>query len=82
MTFDDLIAWAIRDTLDEKCAEYRHIGKKHRFSVAYRIRRWIIIRFRVKRVPLSVRSIKIILTAVISVLFALLGIGLFKCFIK
>ena len=56
MTFDDLIAQAIRDTLDEKCAEYRHIGKKHRFSVAYRIRRWIIIRFRVKSMPLSFKK--------------------------
>ena len=55
MTFDDLIAQAIRDTLDEKCAEFRPTGKKHRFSLAYKIRRAIIIRFRVKKVPFSIK---------------------------
>ena len=34
MTFDELIAQAIRETLDEKCAEDRTDGKKHHFSLA------------------------------------------------
>lgn len=81
MSFDDLIAKGIRETLDEKCAEYRPTGKKHNFSIGYKILRGIIIRFRVKRVP-SVRSVNIILTTVISMSFALLGLGLFKCVLK
>lgn len=81
MTFDELIAQGIRATLDERCAEYRTEGKKHRFSIAYKILREIIIRFRVKKVP-SVKSINIILTTLISVLLALLGFGIFKGFLK
>ena len=81
MTFDDLIAQGIRDTLDERCAEYCPNGKKHHFSIAYKILREIIIRFRVKKIP-SVKSVNIILTALISVLFALLGFGIFKGFLK
>ena len=53
MTFDDLIAQAIRETIDERCAEFCLEGKEHRFSLAYKIRRAIMIRFRVKKVPLS-----------------------------
>ena len=55
MTFDDLIARAIRETLEERCAEFRREGKKHRFSLAYKIRRAIMIRFRVKKVPFSIK---------------------------
>ena len=49
MTFDNLIAQGIRDTLKERCAEYQMTGKKHRFSLAYRIKRAITIHFCWKR---------------------------------
>ena len=81
MAFDELIAQGIRDILDEEYAEHRQMGKRHNFSIGYKILREIIIRFRVKRVP-SVRSVNIILTALVSVLFALLGFGFFKGFWK
>ena len=55
MTFDELIAQGIRDILEEECAEYRQDSKKHRFSLIYKINRAIIIRFRVKRIPLPIK---------------------------
>lgn len=80
MTFDELIAQAIRETLDEKCAEYDTDGKKHHFSLAYKIaRRSTIISAR-KRKPLSIRRIRYILLAILFVLFALLGFGLWRTF--
>ena len=81
MSSDDLIAKGIRDTSEEKFTKYRPMGKRHNFSIGYKILRGIIIRFPVKRVP-SVRSVNIILTTIISVLFALLGLGLFKRILK
>ena len=81
MTFDELIAQGMRDTLEEKCAEYRTTGKKHRFSPAYKIMRFCIIHFKIKK-PLSIRSVKRILTAVTAALFTLMFIGLFKYVFK
>lgn len=80
MTFDDLVAQGIRDTLKEKCAEYLPDRKKHHFSIAYKIRRRSIIRSRRKRAPLSIRRIKYILIAVILALFALTGFSLWRQF--
>ena len=78
MTFDELIAQAIRETLDEKCAEYCTDEKKHHFSLAYKIaRRNTIISAR-KRKPLSIRRIRYILLAILFVLFALLGFSLWR----
>ena len=82
MTFDELIAQGIRETLDERCAEYCPVGKKHRFSLAYKIGRLYIIYFRTKGKPLSVGSIKIILNTATAVLTALLGLGLLNVFLK
>lgn len=80
MTFDELIAQAIRETLDERCAEFHTDGKKHHFSLAYKIaRRSTIISAR-KRKPLSIRRIRYILLAILFVLFALLGFSLWKTF--
>ena len=80
MTFDELIAQGIRETLDEKCAECRTDGKKHHFSLAYKIaRRNTIISAR-KRKPLSIRRIRYILLAILFVLFALLGFSLWRHF--
>ena len=80
MTFDELIAQAIRETLDERCAEFHTDGKKHHFSLAYKIaRRRTIISAR-KRKPLSIRRIRYILLAILFVLFALLGFGLWRTF--
>lgn len=82
MTFDELIAQAIRETLDEKCDEFRTDGKKHHFSLAYKIaRRRTIISAR-KRKLLSIRRIRYILLAILFVLFALLGFGLWRTFGK
>ena len=78
MTFDELIAQAIRETLDERCAEFHTDGKKHHFSLAYKIaRRRTIISAR-KRKPLSIRRIRYILLAILFVLFALLGFSLWR----
>ena len=82
MTFDELIAQGIRDILEEKCAEYRLPGEKHRFSVAYKIKRAYMICFCVKKAPPSIRTVRFILIAVISVVFALAGFGLFKGLLK
>ena len=80
MTFDDLIAQGIRDTLEEKCAEYRLDGKEHHFSIAYKIRRESIIHSRRKKAPISVRKIKYILLAIILSLVALTGFSLWRHF--
>ncbi|MCH5195584.1 MAG: hypothetical protein J1F28_02650 [Oscillospiraceae bacterium] len=53
MTFDELIAQGIRDTLEKKCAELCKPGKKHRFSAAYKKARTRIIRYGTKSAPLS-----------------------------
>ena len=82
MTFDDLIAQGICEMLEEEYTEYRPDGKEHRFSAAYKINRALIINFRKTIAPLSVRSVKNILTAAVLALFALLGAGLFKVIFK
>ena len=82
MTFDELIAQGIRDTLEERCAEYYPVGKKHHFSLAYKIGRLYIIYFRTKGKPLSFRSIKIIFNTAAAGLAALLGLELLKVFLK
>lgn len=78
MTFESLIAQGIRDTMEEKMAEYRVDGKTHRFSLAYRIRRRCILRSRNNITPLSIRKIRLILIAVILALFALTGFSLWR----
>ena len=80
MTFDEMVAQAIRDTLEEQCAEYRTDGEQHRFSLAYKIGRAILIRFRGKYRPLSVRTIKLILNAAIALLFALVSFAVYRQF--
>lgn len=80
MTFEDLIAQGIRDTLEEKCAEYCVEEKSLRFSLAYKIRLRSMIRSRTKSTPLSVRKIKLIIIAVILALFALTGFSLWRQF--
>ena len=80
MTFDDLIAQGIRDTLGEKCAENLTGGKNHRFSIAYRIRRASIIRSRRSRPRFTIRKIKYILIAVIIALFTLTGFSVWRKF--
>ena len=80
MTFDELIAQGIRDTLDEECAEYSPEGKKHHFSLAYKIARRSTIISAKKRSPLSIKRIKYILLAILFTLFALLGFSLWRHF--
>ena len=80
MTFDDLIAQAIRETMEEKRAEYHLDEKKHHFSLAYKIRRESMIRSRRKKAPISVRKIKYILLTIILSLFVLTGYSLWRHF--
>ncbi|MCH5207797.1 MAG: DUF4367 domain-containing protein [Oscillospiraceae bacterium] len=80
MTFDDLIAQGIRDTLDKKCAEYPLEGKKHHFSLGYKIRRRRMLRSLTKGSPFSSRKLRLILIAVILALFALTGFSLWRQF--
>lgn len=80
MTFDELIAQGIRETLEEECAEYQTDGKKHHFSLAYKIARQGAIISARKRAPLSIRRIKYILLAILFTVFALLGFGLWRHF--
>lgn len=80
MTFDDLIAQGIRDTLDKKCAEYPLEGKKHHFSLGYKIRFRRMLRSRTKGSKFSSRKLRFILIAVILALFALTGFSFWRQF--
>lgn len=80
MTFEELIAQGIRDTLDKKCAEYPLEGKKHHFSLGYKIRRRRMLRSRTKGAPFSIRKIRFFLIAVILALFALTGFSFWRQF--
>ena len=78
MTFDELIAQGIRDTLEEKCAEFQPTRKKHRFSVAYKIKRGLVVHSPGKITLPSVRAINYILIAIISAFSALTGVILWR----
>ncbi len=78
MTFDELIAQGILDTLDEKCAQYHTNERKHHFSFAYKVNRRRTIRAYKKRKPFTVRKLKYALLMVILLLFALVGFGIWR----
>lgn len=77
MTFDELIAAEIRNTLDERCGEYMAADKGHCFSVAYRIKKRGVIRSAERgnkyKSRLSVRRVRYLVLAVLLALFVLMG---------
>lgn len=80
MEFDDLIKLGILETLDEKCAQYPQDEKKHRFSLAYKIKRSDTIRSQKETARFSVRKIKYVLLAAILATLALTGFSGTKSF--
>lgn len=77
MTFDEMLKQALDETADERAAQMLNVGKKHRFSLAYRLWERKVLRDLRRNngdKPLTLRKAKYALAAIITASSLLLGV--------